>query len=358
MDPPFVIFALLLDRTLGDFIYRSLFAASVKLHFRHAHLIVYYRPDRPYKNALISLNPHVTRSWRATGSGSMPVDYFDYMGDPPIQAPNAEWYGSLSAEPDLVLTPSMMDLEKLRGLHPIAKFAVPEDLAGPLHDRLLSAGLSQNRWFCVLHYREPGYQEAGRRENRDLPVRNAIEIVRYVTESLGGQVVRIGHSDMTPIPAMPGFVDISSVADPMLLHAYAVSRARFFLELSPSGPMALAGAFGVPMVRCNAISSMGPLDQPSFAVMQHIVGPDGERVPRAVALAKGLYSEIAIKQVIGRYGYRLVRNSQPELRAAADDIFERTTDCPGWRLPAAPEVTSFPESPSGDFMEDYRVFGA
>jgi putative glycosyltransferase (TIGR04372 family) len=344
VDRPFVIFALLLDRALGDFIYRSLFAASVKLRFRHARLIVYYRSGRPYKEAVIRLNPYIFRSWRSAGSHMVPLDYFDYMGGRQIKAPTQNWYESLSAEPDLVLTPSMMNLEKLRGLHPIAKFAVPEDLVGPLHDRLLAAGLAEDRWFCVLHYREPGYWEAGVRENRDLPAGDAVDTIRYITETLGGQVVRIGHPDMTPIPTMPGFVDIGGAADPLMLHAYAVSRARFFIELSPSGPMALAGAFGVPMARCNAVSLLGPLDQPSFAVMQHIVGPGGERVPRAVAIAKGLYSEIAIKQVIGRYGYRFVRNSQPELRAAAEDIFERTADCVGWRIPGPPVVENFAEA--------------
>ena len=365
-ERPFVIFALLLDRTLGDFIYRNLYAASVKLRFPNAHLIAYYRPDRVYKEAVVGLNPYITTSWRLTGSNPLPMDYFDVMGDRPIHAATERWYRSLSGEPDLVLTPSVMNFERLRSMRPLAKFVVPEALTGPLHDRLLEAGLDEDRWFCVLHYREVGYNDQQARINRDMSARDAMDImdtIDYVTGTLGGQVVRVGHPGMGVVPPTPGFIDLSGVDDPVMLHAYAVSRARFFLELSPSGPMALAGAFGVPMARCNAVSSLGPLEAPSFSLMQHIVGSGGQRVPRDIAVAKGLYSEAAVKEVIGRYGYRFARNSPGELRAAARDIFDRTADCERWRsvvplsldryvgdytLPLAPppeiEIVEYPEA--------------
>ena len=312
-ERPFVIFALLLDRTLGDFIFRNLFAATVKTRFQDARLIAYYRPDRPYKESVVKLNPHITTTWRLSGSTPLPMDYFDVMGSPPIQAETKRWYDSQSAEPDLVLTPSMMSFDFLRSLGPV------------------EAGLREDQWFCVLHYRERGYQDNRPRPNRDMRGSDAVDVIDYVTRELGGQVVRIGHPTMEAIAPRPGFVDLSRAEDAILLHAYAVSRARFFLELSPSGPMALAGAFGVPLARCNAVSFLGPLEAPSFALMQHLVGPGGVRVPKEVAIAKGLYMELAVKDVIARYGYRFERNSLAELRAAALDIAERTADCQGWR---------------------------
>ncbi len=332
---PFVIFALLLDRTLGDFIFRNLFAATVKTRFLDARLIAYYRPDRPYKEAVVKLNPHITTTWRLTGSRPLPMDYFDVMGSPPIKADTKRWYDSQSAEPDLVLTPSMMNFEFLRSLGPIARFKVPEPLIDPLHARLVEAGLREDQWFCVLHYRERGYQDDRSRPHRDMRGSEAVDVIDYVTRELGGQVVRIGHPKMEAIAPRPGFVDLSRADDALLLHAYAVSRARFFLELSPSGPMALAGAFGVPLARCNAVSFLGPLEAPSFALMQHLVGPKGERVPKDVAISKGLYLEMAVKDVIKRYGYRFERNSLAELRAAAFDIAERSADCQGWREPSS-----------------------
>ena len=331
---PFVIFALLLDRTLGDFIFRSLVAATVKTRFRDARLIGYYRPDRPYKEAVVKLNPHISTTWRLSGATPMPMDYFDFMAGAPVRAETESWYASLAAEPDLVLTPSMMNFEFLRSLGPLARFKIPDSLAGPMHARLIEAGLREDKWFCVLHYREPGYQDDWSRPNRDMRTSDAIDVIKFITRELGGQVVRIGHPGMEAIAPMPGFVDLSRAQDAFMMHAYAVSRARFFLELSPSGPMALAGAFGVPLARCNCVGFLGPLEAPSFTLMQHLVGPGGVRVPKATAIAKGLYSELAVKNVIQRYGYRFERNRPAELRAAALDIAERTQDCPGWREPS------------------------
>ncbi|MBM86701.1 MAG: hypothetical protein CMM47_11860 [Rhodospirillaceae bacterium] len=340
---PFTIFAMLLDRTLGDFIYRNLFAATVRLRFRNSRLIVYYRPDRPYKDPIIELNPYISWAWKSEGSNGIPIDYFDYMGGRPVRPRDKFWFHSLSAEPDLVLTPSIMDFDGLRGLAPFARFAVPSGRAGPLHEQLLRAGVNKHRWFCVLHYREAGYRDSDAQIDRDLKAENPEAIIDHIIQQQDGQVVRIGHPGMTPIPARPGFVDISGENESVLLHAYAVSRARYFLELTPSGPVGFASAFGVPMARCNALSTLGPLEKPSFAMMQHIVGPQGQRVPRDVAVAKGLYSTLAVKKVIARYGFHFVRNSLAELCAAANEIFERTADVQGWRLPGPPLVSSFPE---------------
>ncbi len=332
-ERPFVILALLLDRTLGDFIFRNLFAATVKTRFPGARLIAYYRPDRPYKEAVVKLNPHIATTWRLSGSTPLPMDYFDVMGSPPIHAETKRWYDSLSAEPDLVLTPSMMDFQFIRSLGPLARFKVPDPLIDPLHARLIEAGLREDQWFCVLHYRERGYQDNRSRPNRDMQASEATDVIEYITRELGGQVVRIGHPAMEPIAPMPGFVDLSRAEDALMTHAYAVSRARFFLELSSSGPMALAGAFGVPLARCNCPALLGPLEAPSFALMQHIVGPNGERVSKEIAIAKGLYNEFALREIINRFGYRFQRNGAAELRAAALDIAERSADCQGWREP-------------------------
>ena len=96
------------------------------------------------------------------------------------------------------------------------------------------------------------------------------------------------------------------------------------------------------MARCNALSTLGPLEKPSFVMMQHIVDPHSQRVPRSTALSKGLYPALALNKVIARYGYHVVRNSLAELCAAANEIFERTADVQGWRLPRPHLVSSFP----------------
>ena len=340
----FIIFAGLLDRALGDFVYQNLFAASVSLLFDDAELVAYYRDDRPYKKHIVRMNPHIGRTWRTTGTSSLPFDYFDTAAEIPVRAPTTSWYKTGSAEPDLVLAPSMMQQVLLPSFPTVARLRIPEDERPALHARLLEAGLDPDRWFCVLHYREPGYAYRSASSFRDFDPAEATPVCRHLIEALGGQVVRIGHPGMTPLPAMSGYVDLAGVPDGFMLQSYAISRARFFLELSPSGPMALAGAFGVPMARCNQVVIIGPLGQPSFSLVQHVLGPDGRRIPLDVLLDKQIIHQPVIERTLKHLGYRFQRNSARELLAAADEIHRRTTDCAGWRDQTPQRVTERPNS--------------
>jgi putative glycosyltransferase (TIGR04372 family) len=340
-DRPFLIFALQLDRTLGDFIMRCLFAASVKLLFENARLHVYFRNDRPYKRTVIKLLPWIDKNWAAGGSWTLPADWFDVAGSRPVEPQAPDWDRTYAGAPDLLLTPSMMGTYDLGAFETVARMRVPDDDAEGADRVLRGAGVDPRNWFCILHYREPSFGYRGDDSARDLDPQDAIDVTRHITRELGGQVVRIGHPEMTPFPAIDGFVDLSRHRDALMLHAYATSRARFFFEASPSGPMALAAGFGVPMARCNTYSLGGPADSASILLPQHLVGPDGKRVDQAFAISRSLILNRVISNGIGKFGYRLVPNSRAELQAAAREIFERTTDCPGWRTQAA-QVTPPP----------------
>ena len=80
-----IVFAMLLDRSLGDFAIQNLIAASISLSLGASKLHVYYRDDRPYKRGIIDLNPYIDRSWLAPGRGGMPMDVFDVAGDAPVK---------------------------------------------------------------------------------------------------------------------------------------------------------------------------------------------------------------------------------------------------------------------------------
>jgi putative glycosyltransferase (TIGR04372 family) len=342
-DRPFVIFALQLDRTLGDFIMRCLFAASIKLLFENPRLHVYFRNDRPYKRAITRLLPSIDYTWEAGKSWSLPMDWFDIAAGKPIKPHASEWKSVFAGAPDVFLTPSMMRPYDLGAFDAVARMRVPDGTAQAAHGELLQAGLDPDAWFCVLHYREPNYGPRADDGARDLDPQAAIDVTRYITGELGGQVVRIGHPEMAEFPKIDGFIDLSRHANPFMLHAYAISRARFFFEASPSGPMALSVGFGVPVARCNDVSLGGPADAKSIVLPQHLLGPDGRRVDQAYAISKSLLTNKAIEVGLGKYGYRLLRNSTAELRAAARDIFERTADCGGWRElqpPVAPPPTN------------------
>ncbi|MDA1310292.1 MAG: TIGR04372 family glycosyltransferase, partial [Proteobacteria bacterium] len=290
-----------------------------------------FRNDRPYKETVLRLMPQLDLPWRMNDEYLIPLEAFDFAGGQKVVFDSEAWKVGHGDKPDLVLTPWMMKREMLPSFDTLARFQFPEALSAREDARLRATGLDPNGWFCVLHYREGGYEHWGERPNRDLNVENVVPVIHHVTKNLGGQVVRVGHSGMSPMPKIDGFFDLASAEDPAFLHAYAISRSRYFLELSPSGPYAFAMGFGVPMARCGAVVPSGPVDEQSIVLPQHVVGPDNKRVPLADLLRLGLLEEGIIDRHLVKHGYRLEKNSVEEFKRAAEEMLRLTENCPGWR---------------------------
>ena len=317
---PVVIVALMLATTLGDFIEYNLFAASFKRQYRRARLIAYYRRDRPFKDAVIEMNPEIDVIWVQDGLATVDAGYFNV-------APG----GSTDRHADIILTPSMMDRTRLPSLPSLARFHIPDDRARACEKALVDGGLDPRRWFCVLHYREPSFAGRGANADRDIDPDDPIAMARYVIEELGGQVVRIGHPEMTTFPTMPGFLDLSRGEPDIQMQAAAVRGSRFFLELSPSGPMALALCFGVPVARCNALILAGPTSANSIVLHQHLVGPDGSTVPIETCVEKNLLNGAVMPSKLRARGYRFSRNTLAEMKDVTQEITRMTAGYPAWR---------------------------
>lgn len=229
----------------------------------------------------------------------------------------------------------MMQRSMLPAFHNRARLAIPADQRDALDRRLRDAGVDPARWFCVLHYREPTYGPRGAESIRDIDPDFPIAMTKYIAGELGGQVVRVGHPGMRRFPDIPGFVDLAGVADPGFLHAHAVSRARFFYELSPSGPLHFSWALGTPAARCNAVQGLGPLEESSLVLLRRFEDRDGA----SISLRRIVDSELLVRASSARYrdahGISLLPNTLDELRRAARDILARTRDCPGWRQAVA-----------------------
>jgi hypothetical protein len=132
---------------------------------------------------------------------------------------------------------------------------------------------------------------------------------------------------------MAGFADLSRGSVDIQMQAAAVHRSRFFLELSPSGPMALALSFGVPVARCNALILAGPTERDSIVLNQHLVGPDGATVPIETCVENNLLNGYVMPCMLQGRGFRFARNSLNELKVVAGAMVEATVDCPAWRTP-------------------------
>jgi putative glycosyltransferase (TIGR04372 family) len=283
------------------------------------------------------MNPEIDEVWAKNGRDTIHAEHFNVSPDADLAASEA-----LSRHADIILTPSMMTRARLPTLPSLARFRIPDGRVDSLEQILIDGGLDPALWFCVLHYREPNYEGRGANTDRDLRPDHPIAITRYIIEELGGQVVRIGHAEMSPFPKMTGFLDLRRVTTDIQLQAAAVARSRFFLELSPSGPMSLALCFAVPVARCNALTLAGPAAVGSVVLNQHIVGPDGATVPIDVCVEKNLLNEIVMRLMLRSRGYHYVRNTLSELKSASLDIFKATADCPGWReaKPEAPGIAT------------------
>ena len=323
---PFRIFAALLHRTLGDFTDQLLFAASLKEMLGSARLDIHYKPDRPYKQDIVSLAPQVDSAWPT--NNKMPIDLFDTAGLRPIVGPEI-WHDAGFDSPDLVLTPSMCPRERLGAFPQLARFRIPEAdrWEHTLRDRATEDG------FCVLHYREGGYEFSGHGAYRNVDAADIEPVVDFVLAQ-GLRVVRIGHAGMTPLAPRDGLTDLCDA--PFLLQACAISRARFFLEVSPSGPSALANGFGVPMIRCNAIILAGPATPESIVLARPILDPDGRDVT-ARAAEQGYSRALFIEE---NNGYTLGRNSIEDIDACIVEMLRTTGAVTSWREPAPVEPAS------------------
>lgn len=349
-DRPVKIFAAALDRTLGDFLTRNIYAAAVKMHYANARLAFYYRDDRPYKRDLVAINPYIDQRVVVAGDRITALDVFYPDGDRAEIPGTVDFIKHGLADPDIVLMPSMMQVEDLVRFDRYPIFRIPEDRVSELSDRLVGLGLDPNRWYCCLFYRQPNYGYRGATAYRDVDDRPFEALARYIMSELGGQVVRIGHPEMRPFDLGSGFIDLSRLRDEFMIQAMAVSRARFMVTTS-SGPAHLPGAFDVPYVVTNSLSIWLVWTAAGMIMPNHLINRQGRRVDLRRLIDSGTLDWEFVRAAL-HYGCRLVDNSREELFTVARLLHERTTDCPTWRVPAVePQPTPTDHL---DFFQPYR----
>jgi putative glycosyltransferase (TIGR04372 family) len=346
-ENPFKILALLNSRAVGDTIFYHVFCASVKRLFDHASLTIYQRDDRSYKFDLLEMNADKDQFIFAKPTyPSISIDSFQSTFDyPAIGAPVPDyvftapyWKKSGSDRPNLILSPDGMLENLLPCFEHSAFLKIPDRRFDALDAELVSHGLDPNRWFCVLNYREPGYTHRPPRPAKDLNPKPFMALVAHVIEKLGGQVVRVGHPNMTPFPKRPGFVDLAMIENNFMLHAHAIGRARFLVG-SLSGINHLGSAMNTPTVIANCV------DPPHFpgcwrdhdiALYVNLHDPNGRRVPIGEQFDKNIVGLKTLMGLAKNEGYRVSQNTAAELAQVVDALMESTMDCQSWREPSTP----------------------
>jgi putative glycosyltransferase (TIGR04372 family) len=319
---PTRVLGLLLHRTLGDFIDQLLFVASAKESLSASELTVYFRPDRAYKSAIVELCPQVDKT--ITSMDGYPLDALDGAASAPIKAPS-EASGTIHPTQDIILTPHNASLKNFGNLPRVAKFAMPN--ASNWNNQL--ATRIEKGWFATIHYREPNYPH----RSHPQPDRDILDIDQHVAPVIeqilarGGQVVRIGHPEMTPLRKRDGYVDLCAAQ--FLEQAAAVSRSRFFFEISPSGPSSLAAAFGTPLIRCNANLICQVIQGRGLVLLQHAVDKNGNDVT-VDAIANGFYDVQPSLRSSKYPNIKLQRNTPEQLVEAVNQMVKITSG-DGWR---------------------------
>lgn len=127
----------------------------------------------------------------------------------------------------------------------------PSDEALSKSESLLARlGVSPGDPMVALHVREP---RARLRDHRSAEIDTFLPAIHELTNA-GVKVVRFGSANMTPLPKIPGLIDlVSSLPNDSQLD-FAVMNRAIFMVSTMSGPVALASAMGLPTLVTNATS--------------------------------------------------------------------------------------------------------
>jgi putative glycosyltransferase (TIGR04372 family) len=249
---PVQIFAQATTLSFAGFIVTNVMAATIKRQFENAMLIVFTHDDRPHKTDILACNPWVNRVVLPKDGQRLPVEAFerDYAIKGAPQAMKMPgWYESRAHWTDFHLSSTMVHDLRIHALPNQARLKIPAKRVSELEHELTARGLSLQQDFVCLHYRNgASYPHGTASPHRDQDANLWGTVADRVQAELNLQVVRLGHKDLPPMPSRSGFVDLADAST--MLQAFAVSRARFLL-CSPSGPPALAMAFGVPVCCVN-----------------------------------------------------------------------------------------------------------
>jgi putative glycosyltransferase (TIGR04372 family) len=328
------IFCALLHSPLGNFVDHVLYCASVKELIKDAYLDVYYRPDRPYKEKIISMADGIDAAWPVVKQ--FPLGMFNSSSHRSVRGAD-EWYQNGSADPNLFLVPSMCTFNDLAALPRITRLRVPEsDRYDEELRRLIGPG-----WFVIFHYREPGYEFRPNISSREANMDQIPKIIDRIIH-LGGQAVRIGHPEMTDFEPRPGFIDLKNAE--FFLQAQAVARARCFLEISGSGPASLAQAQGVPQARCNLLDVVGAGVRPElgFVAPKRVITRSGEDVTRTLIEM----NKITRKSIESSPDFEFRELSLRDIFDVLDHLLEFSKNSThGWRdvspVPPLPPIDGF-----------------
>jgi len=310
---------------MGDFAYQAMALATIKRQFESAHLTALYNNDSPFKPVMLGFIPE--------------LDLIEDCAGQPFRIDTVP-----APAKNLIFTSAELSATLLGRFDRTATMRVPEDREDRLRAELVAAGADPDRWFMVMHYRQGStfpHQGTG---HRDVSPDTFHTMARHVVEKLGGQVMRLGHAGMDPIPALPGYVDLSRAS--IELQMYATARARFMLG-TDSGPCGYAAGFRTPILKSNSFSEEGAFYPTDILMPKNVINWRGD----VLDLSKTTADRLLEFKSISAYGEMIsfLDNSFEQLRHGVELLHAETSEVQGWRFeppardePDCPDALAWP----------------
>jgi putative glycosyltransferase (TIGR04372 family) len=156
-------------------------------------------------------------------------------------------------------------------LKPLLKVSEEHRLLG--YEYLRSFGIHEGDWFAVLHVRESGDPLYG----RNARIKDYEEAIHFIN-SIGGHVIRIGDSTMTPMENIQGFIDFAIMKKPYpWFDIFLIGECRFYIGTT-SGPQFVAYSFGKQMIWTNAPDVAKSLYFPNSIILPKLVLDQDNRI--------------------------------------------------------------------------------
>ncbi len=314
---------------MGDFAYQAMALATIKRQFASAHLTVLINNDLPYKPVVLGFIPD--------------IDVVQDCAEQPLRVDVIGTHGRAYPK-DLIFTPGNLSASLIGRFDRTATMRVPDDREDRLRAELLATGADPDRWFMVMHYRQGSTFPLQGTGHRDVAPDTFHAMARHVVEKLGGQVLRLGHAGMDPIPDLPGYVDISQTS--VELQIYATARARFMLG-TDSGPCGYAAGFRTPILKSNTFSEEGAFYPTDILMPKNVINWRGD----ALDLSQITADRLLEFKSISRYGEMIsfADNSFEQLRHGVELLHAETGEVEGWRMepparvePPCPDALTWP----------------
>jgi len=342
-ERPFQILGITTEVTLGDLLANVVFLSTLAHQFDYARLHIKYRDVRPYSRDVMSLSPLIDLAEPLPGEWPKIVRRFKPDIEPRRYPDVGRLNGGRATYYDMVVTNQMARSMTIHTFPDPVPLALPDDQSPRLKEQLVTLGLRPDQWHATIHHRESSYKFRPHSGERDNTPEAFDELVDFII-SLGGQVVRVGHTGMAPFKKREGFIDLARRPDSFMLQAAAVSLARFAI-LGPSGPVSLSMGFGTPATIVDSLDRGGVWGTVTDLLTQELTTSDGRILRNQSLVDAGLMDSFLLRDLMKRDSrYKIRKTSAAELKEVAFRLFERTKDCPAWRpalpLPVGPKPNS------------------